>query len=1386
MIEEQPAEPGWPENADSVAPESDGENEVVDETEELEEGWQEETGGFEPPRDLKSGVADELLLQEILPPVPYLHDIDIPPPDREAEPEEEEEEEPGSKEEDEEQGDEKGVREGEKEGEKDDDAAIPQSLLARVNRVFVEPPGYRHALQDQLERIIDGYVFIVHGDEHAGKLTCALHLAQDLLGRKGAEKRIYFYRRFPEESLSLLDLVQKDNVRDECVYIIEDAFPTVAREDLEEPFLHLLNERLQEKKSFLLLTTDHPARTLPVGVAKVSAAITDLRKVFLNHLALYETGEDRIRIERPVLELAGESWDAIQKELKDPDQIDEFCRRLGVQGGLPDAEGLRKLAQEIALRRIEAVRPWFAGLRLHEKLIAFLIILFPGRDSQSLYEIFLNAVAKLRDQGMNLVDPRKIGYEDLLDRIRAEKGPTRDVSFHERAIGAEVEWQIKNYNHLLWTLVPWFFEEIQKSSGRKAGEIRKSWATAVGRIGLHQPVQLREKLEVLARHPAREVAAASGYAFSEVCLRDRDADEEVCRAISAWVISRESRLLWAASSCIWRVYSSLKRNAWDASETRIRLLDILEGLLATLEEQVKGKPPFNDEDWKNAWVLASRNAPDAGAAKRQALYLIRSWAKRNRESMFYAIKQMVAVDPIGMIERLRLWLTSGQPTLRQASRDAIRLLFEDAAQVVGPPRQRHLAFADLIEPVLTHCGEGSAVTTALFNALGKWVGRWINQPVSTAATTALLRAANRLTGRAAKAFRSALTPWLTSSSSEVRKLGGSLYMRSLFLEGTAVPAPASLNGALVLDASSEALSNPGYEQIARRVWSLLQSRFDLRLVRMGENRELAGPGEMFPPSVVLAERSRPRLLLPTLDAFGGLEKDVVVVLAAGPVLDLDEVSVTSCSSRLILVNLGKAVEETAPLWQVRIDFRSPESGLAELVAKVDDSFVAAIARTGTCAPAGDDFEARLEQWVLDLDQPQSLHEPVDRVTAILLAIMELAGYDLERCSALLSRWLAPGRNDLELRAGFAAVHLLMRVEAHKSPPLAAARVTLFRLVTQLEACGRQGVEAALFIIRRLLKFGEWTGTLLGHDRDEPAPLLQWLEGLLPGNGELISRTLAEWRRSSGDDSSDAVQRLIESTDRIEEWIASRARDTEEETAPDAVPDATSGNTFAAEIRVSASEGPDRVGFPMVWIEEIGAFMHWLPVTKIQFERFIAATSDPLFDDTWYRRVLELNPRETVSRIGPENYGNAFLTGILPDEACRFAAWCGREYSLPSLEEWQRAYAALTAVPAAAGGIPGLLEGAGDLARLTLAQIESAVVRVSRSGYERTQAEQMLMRRGVLEWVEQNGDLMRWRGMGEPAPQFRMLWSVARGPSIPRDANSCRSNAFGFRLIRRPA
>jgi hypothetical protein len=219
---------------------------------------------------------------------------------------------------------------------------------------------------------------------------------------------------------------------------------------------------------------------------------------------------------------------------------------------------------------------------------------------------------------------------------------------------------------------------------------------------------------------------------------------------------------------------------------------------------------------------------------------------------------------------------------------------------------------------------------------------------------------------------------------------------------------------------------------------------------------------------------------------------------------------------------------------------------------------------------------------------------------------------------------------------------------------------------------------------------------------------------------------------------------------------------------------------------------DPAGFPMVRVEAIAAWMHWLPVSKLEFECFLRATPDRRFNPAWYDHLLALNPRVAPARIRAESYRNALLTGILPGEAQRFAAWLGEEFALPTLEEWQRAWAALAALPAERGLPPALDPGLGleEPVRTLAARIESAhlvVAATARPPRPRTVADQMLMRFGVLEWVRQSGPPARWVGIGEPQRPLRGLPRVSpeHGPVAPDKPEAFRSYLFGFRLIRRP-
>lgn len=217
---------------------------------------------------------------------------------------------------------------------------------------------------------------------------------------------------------------------------------------------------------------------------------------------------------------------------------------------------------------------------------------------------------------------------------------------------------------------------------------------------------------------------------------------------------------------------------------------------------------------------------------------------------------------------------------------------------------------------------------------------------------------------------------------------------------------------------------------------------------------------------------------------------------------------------------------------------------------------------------------------------------------------------------------------------------------------------------------------------------------------------------------------------------------------------------------------------------------DPTGFPLIWVDAVGAFMHWLPVTKVQFECFLCAAPDSHFDARWYDAVLELNPRTSAADLRNNNYWQAFLTGISPAEAQRFANWCGGAYSVPSLEEWFQAYKALKAEAPLDDPVVVMASlNLKERTRALVARLDTIGMAVTRdvAGSERTLADQMLMRLGVMEWVECNNQRSRWGGMGETHPKFRgALQTPDHGqPMIPINPETNRLGYFGLRLLWRP-
>jgi hypothetical protein len=208
---------------------------------------------------------------------------------------------------------------------------------------------------------------------------------------------------------------------------------------------------------------------------------------------------------------------------------------------------------------------------------------------------------------------------------------------------------------------------------------------------------------------------------------------------------------------------------------------------------------------------------------------------------------------------------------------------------------------------------------------------------------------------------------------------------------------------------------------------------------------------------------------------------------------------------------------------------------------------------------------------------------------------------------------------------------------------------------------------------------------------------------------------------------------------------------------------------------------DPVGFPMLAVER-DLYVHWLPITKIQFEYFMSDAYDRTFDIRWYEEALKLNARVTPMKIVTSNYWNTFLSGIQPAEAQRFAFWCGDGFRLPSVEEWTRAYRVLSSQPILdLDSLDAFKDLPSRLRDVILRTDEASAEAARRLGYVRRLADQLLMRLGFLEWVVDDG---RWGAMGEPYPELcgNLATPETGEPLYPSRPDGVRLPCFGFRLV----
>ena len=195
---------------------------------------------------------------------------------------------------------------------------------------------------------------------------------------------------------------------------------------------------------------------------------------------------------------------------------------------------------------------------------------------------------------------------------------------------------------------------------------------------------------------------------------------------------------------------------------------------------------------------------------------------------------------------------------------------------------------------------------------------------------------------------------------------------------------------------------------------------------------------------------------------------------------------------------------------------------------------------------------------------------------------------------------------------------------------------------------------------------------------------------------------------------------------------------------------------------------DRTGFPLIVIKALQLDVQLFPVTKHQFEIFLSEPNQ--FDDTWYESVLDLNPR--WQGLPGDRVEQMFLTGILPTEAVKFAAWLGEGYRLPNFREWSTIYEYLGSVSLP---VPDCGAAFGDVSAGAMRCIGALMQQ------EHTSALAQLARfeAGVMEWIQGRHG---WQLVGKPDPSFGQQLFCCRAPVTPTSVEK-RNKLRGFRLVR---
>ena len=202
------------------------------------------------------------------------------------------------------------------------------------------------------------------------------------------------------------------------------------------------------------------------------------------------------------------------------------------------------------------------------------------------------------------------------------------------------------------------------------------------------------------------------------------------------------------------------------------------------------------------------------------------------------------------------------------------------------------------------------------------------------------------------------------------------------------------------------------------------------------------------------------------------------------------------------------------------------------------------------------------------------------------------------------------------------------------------------------------------------------------------------------------------------------------------------------------------------------------GIPFLRIQQLNISIQYLPVTKTQFEYFLCERQDPDFDEGQYLNILEYSPRISPRKINPENYEQTFITALTFKQMDKFRERLGESYDYLKVEEWNEIVKFLNNHPINDQVLKAILEQQGipKRSKEILSKLQEIVLQ--KGGSNLTMANQLLLRKGINEWIRDPDSSSLYSFMKEIGRDSRSV------EKVPLRTLEIGVPNIGFRLIKR--